>query len=152
MYSCSLTQFWPEQAQVFDRPPAEVRSLLKEIGLPPHVFGSVERTLTVLTPSPEKMVWSITEPGEEELRYVVTLTAQGPSSTRVGLDFMRASGVPIGPPTANFLQRRTVRNVYINAMQEHIAASLERREFQMYKIMVPTGIAVLINFSALMAG
>ena len=58
---------------------------------------------------------------------------------------------PIGPVTANALQRRTVRKVYINAKNEHIAASLERREFQMYKIMLPTAIAVLINMSALAA-
>ena len=143
--------FWPEQAQVFQRPVAEVRNLLKEVGLPPHVFGSVEKTFKVLTPSPERMVWSITENVDEEIRYVVTLTAEGANATRAMVDFTRPNGAPIGPVTANALQRRTVRNVYINAMNEHIAASLERREFQMYKIMLPTAIAVLINMSALAA-
>ena len=143
--------FWPEQAQVFDRPVAEVRKVLKEVGLPPHVFGSVEKTFKVLTPSPERMVWSITEHVDEEIRYVVTLTAEGASATRVTVDFMRPNGVPIGPVTANALQRRTVRNVYVDAMKEHIAAALERRDFQMYKIMLPTAIAVLVNLSALAA-
>src|ERR1700712_4611225 len=84
--------FWPEQAQVFDRPMPEVRNLLKEVGLPPHVFGSVEKTFKVLTPSPERMVWSITEHVDEEIRYVVTLTAEGARSTRVSVDFTRPNG------------------------------------------------------------
>ena len=142
--------FWPEQAQVFDRPTAEVRNLLKEVGLPPHVFGSEERTFKVLTPSPERMVWSITEHVNEEImRYVVTLTAEGANSTRVRVDVTRANGAPLGPATANALQKRTVRNIYTVAMKEQIAAALERRDFEAHKIMFPTAIAVLVNMTAL---
>jgi hypothetical protein len=35
--------FWPERGQVFDRPTAEVRGILKGVDLPPHVFGSVPK-------------------------------------------------------------------------------------------------------------
>jgi hypothetical protein len=142
--------FWPEQAQVFGRPTAEVRNLLKEVGLPPHVFGSEPKTFKVLTPSPERMVWSIAEQGNEEmLRYVVTLTAEGARATRVRVDVTRPNGAPLGPVTANALQRRTVRNIYTVAMREQIAAALERRDFESYKIMFPTAIAVLVNMTAL---
>jgi hypothetical protein len=141
--------FWPEQAQIFDRPTAEVRNLLKGLDLPPHVFGSEPKTFKVLTPSPETMVWSITANVDEEVRYVVTLAAEGARATRVKVDFMRANGAPFGPVTANVLQRRTVRNIYTVAMKEQIAAALERRDFEASKIMFPTAIAVLVNMTAL---
>jgi hypothetical protein len=89
--------FWPEQAQVFDRPTAEVRNLLKELDLPPHVFGSEPKTFKVLTPSPETMVWSITANVNEEMRYVVTLAAEGARATRVRVDVTRANLSPSWP-------------------------------------------------------
>jgi hypothetical protein len=131
--------YWPEYGQVFGRPAAEVRGALIGVGLPPHVFGSVPKTVKVLTPSPETIVWSISEYNEKELlRYVVTLAAEGASATRVTVDVT-------GPDKAAIARNRVIRNMYIIAMKEQIAAALEQRDFQTYKIVLPSVIAVLVN-------
>jgi hypothetical protein len=131
--------YWPEYGQVFGRPAAEVRGTLIGLGLPPYVFGSVPKTVKVLTPSAETIVWSISEyDANEQLRYVVTLAAEGASATRVTVDVT-------GPNKAAIAGNRVIRNMYIIAMKEQIAAALEQRDFQTYKIVLPSVIAVLVN-------
>ena len=136
--------FWPEQGQVFGRSTAEVRGALQGLGLPPHVFGSEPKKVTLLTPSPQTMVWSITAHENEEMRYVVTLAAEGASATRVTVDVT-------GPARTPIASNRVARNLYIIAMKEQIAAALEQRSFQSYKIVLPTVIAVLVNLTAISA-
>lgn len=133
---------WPEHGQVFDKPAAEVRNCLQGLGLPPHVFGSVPKNLTVLTSSPQTMVWSITERENEQLRYVVTLDAEGAEATRVTVDVA-------GPNEAAIAGNRAIRKLYIVAMKEQIAAALEQRDFQTLKIVLPSVIAVLVNLPRL---
>ena len=136
--------YWPEQGQVFGRSAAEVRGILAGLDLPPHVFGSVPKKVTVLRPSPATMVWSITEHENEELRYVVTLVAEGASATRVTVDVT-------GPNKAAIARNRAIRNLYVIAMKEQIAAALEQRSFQTAKIVLPSVIAVLVNLSGISA-
>ena len=143
--------YWPEHGQVFDRTPAEVRSTLAGLDLPPHVFGSVPKKVKVLTPSPGTMVWSITENESEEMRYVVTLTAQGAGATRVKVDVTGRTGTPIADVASYSVRTRAVRNIYVIAMKEQIAAALEQRDFQTAKIMLPTAIAVLVNMTYISA-
>jgi ribosomal protein S9 len=84
-------------------------------------------------------VWSISEyDANEQLRYVVTLAAEGASATRVTVDVT-------GPNKAAIARNRVIRNMYIIAMKEQIAAALEQRDFQTYKIVLPSVIAVLVN-------
>jgi hypothetical protein len=139
--------FWPEHGQVFGRPAAEVRDALKGLDLPPHVFGSVPKTVRVLTPSPGTMVWSIYEYENELMRYVVTLAAEGASATRVSVDVTKPNGAPLGNAAANVVRNRAVRNIYVIAMKEQIAAALEQRDFQTVKIVLPSVIAVLVNMT-----
>lgn len=136
--------FWPEQGQVFSRSRAEVRGALEGLDLPPLVFGSVPKKVKVLTPSPETMVWSITEHEDEELRYVVTLVAEGAGATRVMVDVT-------GPTKAQIARNRAIRNLYVIAMKEQIAAALEQRSFQTAKIVLPSAIAVLVNLTRISA-
>jgi hypothetical protein len=137
--------FWPERGQVFDRPAAEVRSTLQGLGLPPHVFGSVPKEVKVLTPSPKTIVWSISEYEKEVIRYVVTLAAEGAGATRVTVDVTGPTQDPLGNVAASIARNRTIRNLYVIAMKEQIAAALEQRSFQTFKIVLPTVIAVLVN-------
>jgi hypothetical protein len=139
--------FWPEHGQVFDRSTAEVRSTLEGLDLPPHVFGSVPKKVKVLTPSPGTVVWSITENESEEMRYVVTLTAQGAGATRVKVYVTGPTEGPLGNVAARIAQNRAIRNMYVIAMKEQIAAALEQRDFQTAKIMLPTAIAVLVTIT-----
>ena len=142
--------FWPERGQVFGLPAAEVRGILQGLGLPPHVFGSVPKKVKVLTPSPDTVVWSITEyENEEMIRYVVTLAAEGASATRVKVDVTGPTKGPFGDVAARMARNRAVRNVYVTAMKEQIAAALEQRDFQTFKIVLPSAIAVLINLKDL---
>jgi hypothetical protein len=142
--------FWPERGQVFGRPAAEVRGTLEGLGLPPHVFGSVPKKVKVLTPSRETMVWSIAEyENEEMMRYVVTVAAEGASATRVTVDVTGPTKGPFGDVAARMARNRAVRNLYVIAMKEQIAAALELRSFQTVKIVLPTVIAVLVNLTAL---
>jgi hypothetical protein len=141
--------FWPEHGQVFGRPTAEVRGILQGLDLPPHVFGSVPRKVKVLTPSPGMVVWSITEyeDKDEEMRYVVTLAAEGAGATRVKVYVTGPTEGPLGNVAARMARNRTICNIYVIAMKEQIAAALEQREFETAKIMLPTAIAVLVNMT-----
>jgi hypothetical protein len=140
--------YWPEHGQVFDRTPAEVRRTLAGLDLPPLVFGDVPKKVKVLTPSPEMMVWSITEnESEEMMRYVVTLTAQGAGATRVKVYVTGPTEGPLGNVAARMARNRAICNMYVIAMKEQIAAALERRDFQTAKIMLPTAIAVLVTIT-----
>jgi hypothetical protein len=144
--------YWPEYGQVFGRTPAEVRGALAGLDLPPHVFGSVPKKVKVLTPSLGTMVWSISEDESEEMmRYVVTLTAQGAGATRVKVDVTGRTGTPIADVASYSVRTRAVRNIYVIAMKEQIAAALEQRDFQTAKIMLPTAIAVLVNMTYISA-
>jgi hypothetical protein len=136
--------YWPEQGQVFGRPPAEVRRTLEGLDLPPHVFGSEPKKVKVLTPSPKTMVWSITENEDEEMRYVVTLAAEGAGATRVMVDVTGPTKGPLGDVAARMARNRAIRNLYVIAMKEQIAAALEQRSFQTIKIVLPTVIAVFV--------
>jgi hypothetical protein len=136
--------FWPEQGQVFDRTPAEVRGVLAGLDLPPYVFGDEPKKFKVLTPSPKTMVWSITENEDEEMRYVVTLAAEGASATRVMVDVTGPTKGPLGDVAARWARNRAIRNLYVIAMKEQIAAALEQRSFQTIKIVLPTVIAVFV--------
>ena len=118
---------------------------MRGLDLPPHVFGSVPKTFKVLTPAPGTMVWSIAEyDSEEMIRYVVTLAAEGAGATRVTVDVTGPAGTPI-------VGNRVIRNMYIIAMKEQIAAALEQRSFQDYKIVLPSVIAVLVNLTRISA-
>jgi hypothetical protein len=136
--------YWPEYGQVFGRPAAEVRGALLGVGLPPYVFGSVPKTVKVLTPSPDTIVWSIAEDKDELLRYVVTVAAEGAGATRVTVDIT-------GRDKAAIARNRVIRNMYIIAMKEQIAAALEQRDFHTYKIVLPSVIAVLVNLFGISA-
>ena len=98
------------------------------------------------------LVWSITEHEDEEMmRYVVTLTAAGASATRVVVYVTKPNGAPLGNAAGNFVQNRAIRNMYVIAMKEQIAAALEQRDFQTVKIVLPSVIAVLVNLMNLSA-
>jgi hypothetical protein len=56
----------------------------------------------------------------------------------VTVDVAGRAGTPIAG-------NRVIRNIYILAMKEQIAAALEQRSFQTYKIVLPSMIAVLVN-------
>jgi hypothetical protein len=143
--------FWPEQGQIFSRSRAEVRGALEGLDLPPLVFGSVPKKVKVLTPSPGTMVWSITEHESEEMRYVVTLVAEGAGATRVMVDVTGPTEGPLGNVAARIARNRAIRNLYVIAMKEQIAAALEQRSFQTAKIVLPSAIAVLVNLAGISA-
>jgi hypothetical protein len=46
---------------------------------------------------------------------------------------------------ARIARNRTIRNLYVTATKEQIAAALEQRSFRTAKIVLPSVIAVLVN-------
>jgi hypothetical protein len=138
--------YWPERGQVFDRTAAEVRSSLAGLDLPPLVFGDEPKKVKVLTPSPNTMVWSISENEDEEMmRYVVTLAAEGARATRVVVDVTGPTKGRLGDVAARLARNRAIRNMYVIAMKEQVAAALEQRSFQTVKIVLPSVIAVFVT-------
>jgi hypothetical protein len=58
----------------------------------------------------------------------------------------RCHGPTEGPlGDARIARNRTIRNLYVTATKEQIAAALEQRSFRTAKIVLPSVIAVLVN-------
>ena len=75
------------KGEVYDRPPEQVRDLLRTVEVPLYVFGSSADTDAVLDSSdPAKMVWNISANGSRVMKVVATLAPEGSAKTRVIVD------------------------------------------------------------------
>jgi len=129
-------------------PIAQARQDLAKAELPP-VFGSAALDAQVRKED-SQVVWIVRRAGEEIFRYTAELKAEGDGATRVKLKLEGAQG-----RTENFAknlaEKPQIRDMYIVAMEERIASTLERRPFDMARIYPALSAAMVSNMGNIQA-
>src|SRR5436190_166621 len=130
-------------------PIAEARRDLAKAELPPLVFGS-QVLDTQVRNYDAQVVWIVSRQGEELFRYTAALKPEGDTATRVKVKIEGAQG-----RTENYAQKLAskpqIRDMYVVAMEERVASTLERRSFEMARIYPAMSAAVVSNMGAIHA-
>lgn len=129
-----------ERGTVYSVPPDRARQTLLKTELPP-VFGSAVLDVFARATGPSEVTWFVRQSGQERMRYIATLSDAGKGKTRVALKLKGATG----DVEKRFAENPSVKNLYVVAMEEQIASSLEGRPLDMAKIYPAMGVAALAN-------
>jgi hypothetical protein len=128
-------------------PIAEARQLLLAAELPPQVFGSEPPPVEVRAEGASDVVWIARRNDAELFRFVAHLSDAGGAATRVSLELKGGSDDIVKRLAA----KPEIKTLYLVAMNERVASTLERREFAMSAIYPATAAATVVNMSALSA-
>ena len=118
------------KGEVYDRPTDQVRDLLRTIEVPLYVFGNSADTNAVLDASdPAKLVWKVTANDSNVLKFIVTLTPEDETKTRVIVDVEGSRQGNFGDVEARLTKLPSVRNFYLVTMTEAVDSTLDGRRF-----------------------
>lgn len=142
--ACAIAyEFTREGAAVYKVPVAQAHELLKSAGLPDRVFGSEPKGLDVDSRDARKIVWIVKDGGREAMRFAALLSPINAGSTEVRLEVSGPTSGPFGDMQRRLTEYRSIRHLYIMAMKERVAATLEGREFRFVTVIPATTIATL---------
>jgi hypothetical protein len=115
---------------VYPRPPAEVRELLRTVEVPLYMFGNTADTRAVVDASrPDLMVWNISADGAPLMRFTAALTPEGDNSTRVWVDVEGSASGRYGNLDARLRALKEVRQLYLASMTEAVDSTLDGRAY-----------------------
>lgn len=138
---------WPwVSGRVYDVPIAEAHRALEKTGLPPMILGAEPHDFDVEGRDPSKIVWVVKERGGEVLDFVADLSAVGENSTRVRTDVAGPTAGPFGNVAQRLADHKAVKRLYNEALEEHVAATLEHRAFRfvaIYPAMMAAAVAAI---------
>jgi hypothetical protein len=135
--------FTREGADVYKVPVAQAHKLLKSAGLPDHVLGSEPKEFDVDARDPRKIVWIVKDGGKEAMRFAALLSPVDAGSTEVRVEVSGPTSGPFGDVQRRLSEYRTIRHLYVMAMKERVAATLEGREFNFVTLIPATTVATL---------
>jgi hypothetical protein len=135
--------FTREGADVYKVPLAEAHKLLESAPLPDHVLGSEPKTLVMETRDPRKIVWVVKDRGQEAMRFTALLSPVDAGSTKVRVEVSGPTSGPFGDVQRRLSQYPAIRHLYVMAMKERVAATLEGREFSFVTLIPATTVATL---------
>ena len=116
--------------QVYNRPPDQVRDLLRTVEVPLYMFGSSADTESILDSSdPAKLVWKIKANDYSVLKFVATVEAEGADKTRVIVDVEGAKEGKFGNVEERLKKIPGVRNFYLVSMREAVDSTLDGRRY-----------------------
>jgi hypothetical protein len=136
-------EFMREGPADYKVPVAQAHNLLKSAGLPDHVFGSEPKGLDVDSRDPRKIVWIVKDDGKEAMRFAALLSPVDAGSTKVRVEVSGPTSGHFGDVQRRLSEYRTIRHLYVIAMKERVAATLECREFSFVTLIPATTIATL---------
>ena len=122
-------EFMREGAVVYKVPVAQAHNLLRSAGLPDYVLGSEPKTFDVDSRDPRKIVWIVKDGGNEAMRFAALLSPVDAGSTEVRVEVSGPTSGPFGDMQRRLSEYRAIRHLYVMAMKERVAATLEGREF-----------------------
>ena len=135
--------------QVFDVPVGEAHRILAQTGLPPEVLGSEDHDFEVQANDPARIVWIVKEDGKEAMRFIADLSTAGEKSTRVHVDVAGPASGPMSYVASRLTEYRTIKNLYVTAMEEQVAAALNHREFNLAAVYPAMMLAMVANIGQL---
>ena len=135
--------FMREGASVYKVPMAQAHNLLKSAGLPDYGLGSEPKTFEVDSRDPRKIVWIVKDGGKEAMYFTALLSPVDAGSTEVRVEVSGPTSGPFGDVQRRLSEYRTIRHLYVIAMKERVAATLENREFGFVTLIPAATVAVL---------
>ena len=136
---------------VYAIPRARVQTVLMRTGLPPLVFGDYPPRMQAQVIEDFHIAFVLTKSGAEVMRYIVTLEPAENDGTRVRVDMVGVESGRFGNVQERLAQNPTVKNLYLLAMREEIAADLERRPYDVHKLYPAMAAATAANMPSIMA-
>ena len=133
-----------DRGAVYSVPLDRARQVLLKTDLPP-VFGSNAPGVRTQANKPTEVAWIVTNSGSEIMRYIATLSDAGEGKTRVALELKGAKGGSAGDVEKRFADNPSIKNLYLVAMKEQIASTIEKRPLDMAKISPALMTAALAN-------
>jgi hypothetical protein len=129
----------------------DARRTLTSVCLPPLVFGSQPPDCEARAVGASEIAWVARQRGVEIFRYVATLSDAGDGKTRVAVTLKGAESGPAGNVARKLKDNRTIRHLYVVAMEERISSALEERQFDMSRIYPAMAAASAANMSSIRA-
>ena len=118
------------KGEVYDRPPAQVRDLLRTVEMPMYVFGSSADTdANIDSSDPARIVWKIKANGSNVMKVIATIAAEGEAKTRVNVEIEGSHDGNFGDVEARFKKLPGVKNMYLITMKEAIDSTLDGRAY-----------------------
>lgn len=117
--------------------------------LPEAQDDTVERDYTIDATDPARIIWTFKKHGVPMLDFVATLVPSGATATRITVDVTAPSNAANGEIARRLKDNSTIKNLYVTAMKEQIAAVLEKRDFNLTSIYPAMMAATAANFSEL---
>ena len=133
--------FMREGAELYNMPMAQAHTLLESAGLPDRVLGSEPKTFDLDAGDPRKIVWIVKDRGREAMRFAALLSPLDPGSTEVRVEVSGPTSGPFGDMQRRLSEYRMIRHLYVMAMKERVAATLEGREFSFVTLIPATTFA-----------
>ena len=135
--------FTREGADVYKLPVAQAHELLRSAPLPDYVLGSEPKEFDVDSRDRRKIVWIVKDGGNEAMRFAALLSPVDAGSTEVRVEVSGPTSGPFGDVQRRLSEHRAIRHLYVIAMKERVAATLEGRPFSMVTVMPATTLATL---------
>ena len=129
------------KGEVYDRPPDQVRDLLRTVEMPLYVFGSSADTDAIIDSSdPARIVWKIKANGSNVMKVIATIEPEGEARTRVNVEIEGSHDGNYGDVEGRFKQLPGVKNMYLVTMKEAVDSTLDGRRFDI-KVTYPAMIS-----------
>ncbi len=120
--------------RTFDIRASEAKQILTQTEVPYDGLGSSELRSYVVEKSPTELEWKVTLDGAKYLQFPAVLSSIDPKSTHVSVSVQRATSGRYPKMGQALNDNITIKNLSLAAMEEEIAAALEKRDFNMMKI------------------
>lgn len=118
------------KGEVYQRPPNEVRDLLRTVEVPLYMYGNTADTqATVDASDPAAVVWKVTADDHSLMKFTATLQPEGETATRVAVD---VEGTRVGKFARlhdRLEKMKEVRALYLVSMTEAVDSTLEGRAY-----------------------
>ena len=119
-----------QAGEVYQRPPGEVRDLLRTVEVPLYMYGnSTDTQSTVDASDPSSIVWKITADDHPLMKFTATLKPEGETATRVAVV---VEGTKVGKFSklhAQLEKMKEVKALYLVSMTEAVDSTLEGRSY-----------------------
>jgi len=134
-----------QPGELYQRPPAEVRDLLRTVEVPLYMFGSSAETDAIVDGSdPAAIAWKITADQRSLMTFTARITPEGDSATRVTIDVEGARTGKYGDVQALLEKAKETRTLYLVSMTEAVDSTLDGRAFDItrtYPALITAGTA-----------
>lgn len=118
------------EGEAYDRPPAEVREVLRTVEVPLYIFGSIADIDAIVdSVDPSTVTWKITADERPLMSFIATIRPEGEAKSHVTIDIVGAHAGHYGDVQARLAQKKEIRTLYLVSMKEAVDSTLDGRAY-----------------------